>query len=137
MLYGAGLAQVSSLDRKMFEVIDIEDFDNDYMKFMDEAHDPCEIALQWIQRLIGDANSKEIIKVAPPILSRVYNQLGNGIVKLNNARKISDFPIPFPLAQMVTFMLLFHFIITTIVCAASVQTSAWAGFLSFLVVFSF
>merc|ERR1719235_2340444 len=38
---------------------------------------------------------------------------------------------------MVTFMLLCHFAITVVVCAASVETSAWAAFLSFLVVFSF
>merc|ERR1719181_1255699 len=107
------------------------------MVYMQSSHDRVEIVLQWIQRLIAEANEHEVIKVAPPILSRVYNQLGNGIVNLNNARKITDFPIPFPLAQMVTFMLLCHFAITIIVCAASVQTSSWAGFLTFLVVFSF
>ena len=51
--------------------------------------------------------TQEIILVAPPILSRVYNQLGNGIVNLNNARKITSFPIPFPLAQMITLTSLF------------------------------
>merc|ERR1711865_503002 len=81
----------------------------DSLEFMQDAHDRCEIVLQWIQRLIVEANAAETIKVAPPILSRVYNQLGNGIVNLNNARKITDFPIPFPLAQMVTFMLVFAF----------------------------
>merc|ERR1719297_623678 len=101
------------------------------------AHDPCEVCLQWIQRLIGEANDTQVLKVAPPILSRVYNQLGNGIVQLNNARKITEFPIPFPLAQMITFMLLFHWIITAFVCAASVETTFWAGLITFIFVFSF
>lgn len=137
MLYGAGLAQVCSLDKKQFEVIDLEDFDLSALKFLDEAHDACEVSLQWIQRLIGEANSKETIKVAPPILSRVYNQLGNGIVKLNNARKIKHFPIPFPFAQMITFMLMIHWMVAAIICMTSIESPVWAGILAFTVIISF
>merc|ERR1711907_367011 len=79
----------------------------------------------------------EVIKIAPPILSRVYNQLGNGIVNLNNARKITEFPIPFPLAQMITIMLLVHLCLTTIVCASSVSSTVWAGVISFVIVMAF
>merc|ERR1719468_1465485 len=107
------------------------------MQYMMNAPDRCEVCLQWIQRLISDANDAALLKVAPPILSRVYNQLGNGIVNLNNARKITEFPIPFPLAQMITFMLLLHWIITAFICAASVDQTFWAGILSFIVTFSF
>merc|ERR1712032_791254 len=113
------------------------DFNQESLVFLGSAHDRCEVCLQWIQRLIGEANDTQVIKVAPPILSRVYNQLGNGIVNLNNARKITEFPIPFPLAQMITFMLLFHWGITAFVCAASVETTFWAGLITFIVVFSF
>merc|ERR1719223_2139612 len=109
------------MKNKNYELIDIKDFNHDSLQFLMEAHDKCEVCLQWIQRLIGEANETQTIKVAPPILSRVYNQLGNGIVNLNNARKITDFPIPFPLAQMIAFMLLFHWVITAFICAASVE----------------
>mmetsp|Transcript_104384 Transcript_104384/g.207301 ORF Transcript_104384/g.207301 Transcript_104384/m.207301 type:complete len:547 (-) Transcript_104384:142-1782(-) len=137
LLYCTAIQQVSTMKEKNYELIDLEDFDSESMKYMMESHDKCEICLQWIQRLIGDADEKKILKVAPPILSRVFNQLGNGIVNLNNARKITEFPIPFPLAQMITFMLAFHWIITAFVCAASVERSFWAGILSFIVTFSF
>jgi len=137
LLYCTALQQVSTMKDKNFEVFDIEDFDGETMRYMLQAPDRCEVCLQWIQRLIGDANEKQIIKVAPPILSRVFNQLGNGIVMLNNARKIKDFPIPFPLAQMITFMLLMHWVITAWVCACSVERVYWAGILSFIVTFSF
>ena len=79
-----------------------------------------------------EANESGIIKIAPPILSRVYNELGNGIVNLQNARKITEFPIPFPLAQMITVMLMFHWVITAIVCAASLDQAFWVGLLSFV-----
>jgi len=137
LLNCAAIQQVSTMEDKNYELIDIEEFNHESLMFLKEAHDRCEVCLQWIQRLIGEATEKEIIKVSPPVLSRVYNQLGNGIVNLNNARKITEFPIPFPLAQMITFMLLFHWGITAFVCAASVETTVSAGMISFIVVFSF
>jgi len=137
LLYMVALEQVTTCEDRSFEVIDLEGFEPESLHFMQDSHDRCEVVLQWIQRLIYIADDAQIIKVAPPILSRVYNQLGNGIVNLNNARKITDFPIPFPLAQMVTIMLLCHFVVTTIICASSVDTLFWCGFLSFTVVFSF
>merc|ERR1719387_3325387 len=102
------------------------------MKFLKQCHDRCEVVLQWLQKLILEAEKNGTIKVAPPILSRVYNQLGNGIVNLNNARKISDFPIPFPLAQMITVMLMFHWLVTAVVCAASLDSPVWVAILSFV-----
>jgi len=137
LLYASALEQVTTMESADFELLDLDGFGVDSLEFMQDAHDRCEIVLQWIQRLIVEANAAETIKVAPPILSRVYNQLGNGIVNLNNARKITDFPIPFPLAQMVTFMLLLHWVMTTVLCAASIDTAHWAGVLSFIVVFAF
>jgi len=137
LLYCTAIQQVSTMEDKNYELIDVSDFDGDSMKYMMDSPDRCEVCLQWIQRLIGDADEQKVLKVAPPILSRVYNQLGNGIVVLNNARKITEFPMPFPLAQMVTCMLLLHWGITAVVCAASVQEAAWAGILSFIVTFSF
>merc|ERR1719498_548813 len=104
---------------------------------MQKGHDRVEIVLQWLQKLIVEANAADVIRIAPPILSRVYNQLGNGIVNLNNARKITDFPIPFPFAQMVTVMLLCHWFVTVLVCAFSVRHPFWSGFLAFIVIFAF
>eukprot|EP00930_Biecheleria_cincta_P013131 TRINITY_DN11870_c0_g1_i5.p1 TRINITY_DN11870_c0_g1~~TRINITY_DN11870_c0_g1_i5.p1 ORF type:complete len:542 (+),score=78.55 TRINITY_DN11870_c0_g1_i5:139-1764(+) len=112
LLYGCALQQVASMDEKKFELIDCEGFDCKSLKYLQDSYDRCEITLQWIQRLIVESEQKCIVKIAPPILSRVFNELGNGIVNLNNARKITDFPIPFHL-------------------------EAWAGIISFLVVFSY
>merc|ERR1712203_1039436 len=105
-----------------FEFIALDGFDPEILEFMVESHDACEITLQWVQRLIVEANGKDIIKIAPPILARVYNQLGNGIVKLNNARKIREFPIPFPIAQMVWGQLILHGIFTSWVCGILVKS---------------
>eukprot|EP00928_Gymnodinium_smaydae_P033637 TRINITY_DN24035_c0_g2_i3.p1 TRINITY_DN24035_c0_g2~~TRINITY_DN24035_c0_g2_i3.p1 ORF type:complete len:531 (-),score=79.35 TRINITY_DN24035_c0_g2_i3:118-1710(-) len=137
LLYGSALRQVSTMDDKSFEFINLDGFDPDHIEFLADTHDECELVVQWIQRLIVEANTADIIKIAPPILSRVYNQLGNGIVRLNNAKKIKDFPIPFPLAQMITFMLMIHLITTSVICATSMSSVTMAGVVSFVVIVSF
>eukprot|EP00931_Biecheleriopsis_adriatica_P063931 TRINITY_DN38808_c0_g1_i1.p1 TRINITY_DN38808_c0_g1~~TRINITY_DN38808_c0_g1_i1.p1 ORF type:complete len:566 (-),score=102.45 TRINITY_DN38808_c0_g1_i1:91-1668(-) len=137
LLYGCALQQVGSMAEKRFELIHWEGLDIESLHFLSQSHDRCEIVLQWIQRLIVEMDEEGVLKIAPPILSRVFNELGNGIVNLNNARKITEFPIPFHLSQMITVMLLCHSISIPVVCAATVNTPAWAGVISFIVCFSY
>jgi len=137
LMYSCALRKVSTVEDKSFELIDLDGLDPDGLVFMQNAHDPCEVVLQWMQRLIVDAHREGTVEIAPPILSRVFNQLGNGIVHLNNAQKITDFPIPFPLAQMITIMLLAQLVISTIMCATSVKTTYWAGLLCFLIIMAY
>lgn len=137
LLYANALKQVSAMDANNFELIDIKGLDTDSLKEMVTAHDSCEVVTQWIQRLIVQASSNDVVKIAPPILSRVYEQLGKGIVRLNNARKIRQFPIPFPVAQLVAFMLVLHGFLTALVTSALVQNWAVASFMSFMVVEAF
>lgn len=137
LLYGSALRQVSTMSDNELEFIDIEGFEAESIVHLQSCHDSCELVLQWIQRLIVDVNTAGVINIAPPILSRVYNQLGNGIVNLNNARKIKDFPIPFPLAQMVTFMLLAHTVTTIVVAALSLSSPYMAFLATFTVSASF
>merc|ERR1719424_1194505 len=56
---------------------------------------------------------------------------------LSDAKKLTDYPIPFPLAQMLTFMLLIHFICSVFVCATSIDSMLWAGLLAFLVIIAY
>merc|ERR1719262_485338 len=87
LLYASALHQVCTMEDKCFYLIDITGFEQESLAFLqsDLCHDHCEVVLQWIQRLVVLADANSVIKIAPPILSRVYNQLGNGIVNLNNA----------------------------------------------------
>jgi len=137
LLYACALTQVSQMELNTFELINLDGFDKNSLRFLQECPDKCEVVLQWIQRMIVEGEQKTIIKIAPPILSRVYNELGNGIVNLNNARKIKEFPIPFPIAQMVMVMLMFHAMFTPLICAAIIKTTTWAAFLAFVVTFSY
>jgi len=53
------------------------------------------------------------------------------------ARKIAEFPIPFPMAQMISVILGFLWCSTVMVSASTVTVEWWAGVISFLVVAAF
>ena len=45
-----------------------------------------------------------MLTIPPPILSRVYQELSNGMLGYNNAFKVAAIPYPFPLSQITTLM---------------------------------
>ena len=52
LLHGSALHDVATLDEKVFEFIDLDGFDAEHLCFMQDSHDPCQVILLWIQRLI-------------------------------------------------------------------------------------
>lgn len=62
--------------------------------------------MQWIQRLVVDNIRSNVIEIAPPIVSRVFQEFSLGIVNIAAAKKITIIPFPFPYAQMMQVMLL-------------------------------
>jgi len=137
MLYGAALSEVSELEGNAFDFIDFEDFDTDSLQFLMQSQVKCEIILQWVQRLVVEAHDASFIKIPPPLLSRIFHHLGNGAAILNNAKKLNDCPVPFPLAQIITFMLIIQWMMTSVVVATASSHPVWAGVISFGVIFAF
>lgn len=137
LMYNCALQQVSAVGQNDFELLGLDGFDEKSLRHLTEVHDRVEVVMQWVQKMIVEADRDKIIHIAPPILSRVFNQLGNGIVKVAAARKISAYPIPFPYAQMVTFMLILHWTMTPLLCAATLSHPMWAFILSFVVTFGY
>jgi len=107
LLFCASLCDVSKTDQKHYRVLDLNGIDPESLAYLKGNLQKREIIMQWIQRIIVDSNKAGIIEVAPPILSRVWQELSIGIVHFNNARKLSDVPFPFPFSQMVWMMLVF------------------------------
>merc|ERR1719313_953100 len=100
LLMCCALQQVSPNRDRPFEIIDLEGIDHAHMEFLNTAPDKVEIILQWIQRSMVLHMQTGVLPVAPPILSRAFQEVSRGIVNLQNARKIADFPYPYPLAQI-------------------------------------
>jgi putative membrane protein len=137
LMYNCALQQVSAVGQNDFEMLGLDGFDEQSLQYLTQVHDRVEVVMQWIQKMIVEADRDKVIHISPPILSRVYNQLGNGIVKVAAARKISAYPLPFPYAQMVTCMLVLHWIMTPLLCAAMLSHPMWAFMLSFVVTFGY
>merc|ERR1740130_297524 len=117
LLMSCGLQQVSPNRDRPFEIIDLDGIEPESMEFLNSAPDKVEIILQWIQRSMIIHMQTGVLPVAPPILSRAFQEVSRGIVNLQNARKIADFPYPYPLAQVSMMLQLLHFVLTPFAAA--------------------
>lgn len=110
MLFCAGLQQVSPDKNCPFEILSTQGVEKESLQFLSESPDKVEVLLQWIQRSTILNMSTGILPIPPPVMSRAFQEISRGIVNLQNARKIADFPFPFPYAQTSIVMLLLHWV---------------------------
>jgi len=61
------------------------------------------VVMYWI--IYDLAKISTDIDAAPPIQSRMYQELSNGMLGFNQCVKLADVPFPFPYAQMLTCLL--------------------------------
>lgn len=117
LLFAKSLTDVADDPRIKFSVLDQTGMDKEGLIYLEAQTRKREIVLQWIQRLVVDGERSGVLKIAPPILSRVFQELSNGIVHMNDARKITIVPFPFPFAQ-VTFVMvgLLSYVAIPMVC---------------------
>eukprot|EP00927_Polykrikos_kofoidii_P014330 TRINITY_DN16275_c0_g1_i1.p1 TRINITY_DN16275_c0_g1~~TRINITY_DN16275_c0_g1_i1.p1 ORF type:complete len:528 (-),score=60.41 TRINITY_DN16275_c0_g1_i1:79-1662(-) len=134
MLHCAALQQICELEDDALEIISTKCFEWQSLAFLHNAHDRCEVLMQWIHRVTIQASRDQVIDVPAAILSRVYQELSRGHVNLNNVRKIKDVPFPFPYAQLLTVMLMIHAVFTPVIAAATCSSAWLASTMCFLVV---
>merc|ERR1712232_8595 len=134
LLMCCGLQQVSPNRDRGFEIFDLGGIEPSSMEFLNSAPDKVEIILQWIQRSMVLHAQTGVLPVAPPILSRAFQEVSRGIVNLQNARKIADFPYPFPLAQISMILQLLHWAIMPVMAAFALPRG-WAALFSFFSIF--
>lgn len=134
LLFCHGLQQVSPDKDRPLEIIDTHGFDWQSLEFLKESSDKVEVILQWIQRLTVLNMASGILPIPAPVMSRAFQEISRGIVNLQNARKIADFPFPFPYAQTSAFMLVVHWAAMPIISAIVLRKDI-AALTSFVVVF--
>merc|ERR1719326_1517830 len=89
-----------------------------------------------IQTLIVNAQDVGIIKIPPPILSRVFQTLSRGQVNLANCKKITSTLFPFPYAQMIGFLLIIFSVLTPVMMSGILEgRKAWGFFFSLVPIF--
>merc|ERR1711862_367920 len=102
------------------------------MDFLSRQDDKVEVILQWIQQLVVDKHRDGVLQIAPPIVSRVFQELSRGMVNITNARKISEFNFPFPYAQLLSQALLIQWLTTPTLMCLLCEDPWWAGILAFV-----
>jgi len=117
------------------ELIDAEALDEESLTTFYEANQKVELIFQWIQGLVVEACNDHLFSVAPPIVSRVFQELADGMVHYHQALKIAKMPLPFPYVQSMELLLVLHWIITPPLMCMWVTSPLWTGILTFVQVF--
>lgn len=97
-----------------------------------------QLCAQWLQEFI----SREYMAgstggVAPPIISRLYQFLSDGMIGYNQSRKISYIPFPFPHAQLTTVFIGVCVLVFPLLYFSFVNHLAFACILNFVTVLCF
>lgn len=135
LLFATTLQQMAVCKDRTFEIIKLEDFDYRSLKYLAESPNKPLVVLQWLQQLIVQNHRSGIIDVAPPILTRVFQDLSHGFMTTGEMQKITEIPFPFPYAQMVSVMLMSNSLLTPFVLATIMVDTSWCAVLNFFSVF--
>ena len=62
--------------------------------------DRCYLVMQWLVDVVVLTGKARWYEVEGPIVSRIYQELSDGMLGYNHARKFTEVPFPFPYAQV-------------------------------------
>eukprot|EP00746_Dinoflagellata_sp_MGD_P135140 gnl/MRDRNA2_/MRDRNA2_69072_c0_seq1.p1 gnl/MRDRNA2_/MRDRNA2_69072_c0~~gnl/MRDRNA2_/MRDRNA2_69072_c0_seq1.p1 ORF type:complete len:833 (+),score=111.01 gnl/MRDRNA2_/MRDRNA2_69072_c0_seq1:215-2500(+) len=145
ILHCSALQQVTVMDDDRFHVIDAKGLDKELRRFLrsydltgtqEERRQKTEIIFQWITRFVLEAINYGTISTPAPIVTRAFQELNSGMTALNRMMTITDTPFPFPYVQMITTLLLIYMIFTPFIIAPQASHWFWAGFFTFVAVFT-
>lgn len=144
MLHAAALAELEEKNPDTsdpvcaafeFDLIDAEAIDETSLKAIKESDAKVELIFAWIQLLIVENINTGVLSIAPPILSRAFQEIANGMVAFHDAIKIAYIPFPFPYAQTCDCLLVLHWLVIPLVTTQWVTYPHWAAIFVFIQVF--
>mmetsp|Transcript_84132 Transcript_84132/g.204040 ORF Transcript_84132/g.204040 Transcript_84132/m.204040 type:complete len:549 (+) Transcript_84132:68-1714(+) len=143
MLHAVALADIEdtngngpdSVAAYKYGLVDVGGIDSESLRVLKKSHAKAELVFQWIQQLIVENIDTGVLRIPPPILSRAFQEMANGMVAYHEAMKITTIPFPFPYAQVCDWLLLFHWVCTPLVVSQYVAAPWWGALFSFLQVF--
>eukprot|EP00746_Dinoflagellata_sp_MGD_P146259 gnl/MRDRNA2_/MRDRNA2_78761_c0_seq1.p1 gnl/MRDRNA2_/MRDRNA2_78761_c0~~gnl/MRDRNA2_/MRDRNA2_78761_c0_seq1.p1 ORF type:complete len:530 (+),score=50.78 gnl/MRDRNA2_/MRDRNA2_78761_c0_seq1:76-1665(+) len=141
LMHCGAMQQISDMQEEEFDTLDVRGIDEESRDFLhwcqQERHCTVHVVFQWIQGTILSHIKDGILPVPPPILSRVFQELSNGKVHMDNALKISHTLFPFPYAQMTTVLLLLHALLMPLVVSHYCNNFLLVAIFTFVPVFCF
>ncbi|CAK0818197.1 unnamed protein product [Prorocentrum cordatum] len=138
LAYIEGCEELEDVAAHDLELIDPDGIDEDTWNYVRQCRSSAgrvTLVFEWLQCVIVENIKTGVLDIPPPILSRVFQQLANGMVALHDAHKISSIPFPFPYAQTCDAMLVMHLCVTPFVTSSKMSDPWWACLLAFIQVF--
>eukprot|EP00930_Biecheleria_cincta_P058079 TRINITY_DN4392_c0_g2_i1.p1 TRINITY_DN4392_c0_g2~~TRINITY_DN4392_c0_g2_i1.p1 ORF type:complete len:382 (+),score=75.83 TRINITY_DN4392_c0_g2_i1:76-1221(+) len=117
------------------DLIDAHGVDMNTIKVLKDEECRVELIVQWIQSLTVDGIKTGVCTIPPPILSRIFQNLSNGLTAYYSAYRVTEVPYPFPYVQITEVTLLANVIVTAIVIQSFSQGPLWSGICAFLTTF--
>lgn len=142
MLHALALGEMEDTDGSHvvafnIDLLDPDGIDAETLRLLEKADCKVGLILQWMLVLIVTNIKTGVLTIPPPILSRVFQQIGNGMVCLHQAVKISTIPFPFPYAQACDYLLIMHWMTTPVIVQTWTSAVQWSFLFSFIMVFIF
>merc|ERR1712216_433009 len=97
---------------------------------------PCVVA-DWIMEAVTRAQPIGLLTVPPPIISRFYQELSNGLVGFSQAYKVTSTPFPFPFAQILALLLSVFCVVCPIIVVQMTSGYILPPILSFSAILSY
>jgi predicted membrane chloride channel (bestrophin family) len=96
------------------------------------------LCTMWLEEFIcREYMSGSTGKVSPPIISRLFQFISDGMLGYNHARKIAYIPFPFPHAQITSFFVLVVMCLIPVLMLSYLDNEAFGFVLNFLTVLCF
>jgi len=75
-------------------VVGAEELDEHTQAVISESQHKVECVFQMIQQVVVDAIDTKVLSIAPPILSRSFQEMGAGLLTYHEAKKLACVPLP-------------------------------------------
>lgn len=79
------------------------------------------LVLKWIEHEISRLLIHKFVLIPPPIISRVYQELGLGMLSYMTAKALAHLPFPFPLTQVIYYCLYVFLLLCPLLVRASIK----------------
>jgi len=135
LMHAMALEEIASMENENFPLLDIAGLRKKDLRVL--THEAAqgrkvEIVAQWIKTSIVNAHENGVLPIPAPILTRVFQELGTGLVHYHEALQVVIWPFPFPYAQMSAVLITVYMVVTPLVICLW-TTQAWYTCLATLV----
>eukprot|EP00927_Polykrikos_kofoidii_P002563 TRINITY_DN11022_c0_g1_i2.p1 TRINITY_DN11022_c0_g1~~TRINITY_DN11022_c0_g1_i2.p1 ORF type:complete len:557 (+),score=66.86 TRINITY_DN11022_c0_g1_i2:95-1765(+) len=123
LMHAMAIEELGDLQDEDFPLLDIQGFSVEDLEMLTEKRvqgRKVELVFQWVKSHIVHGIHENILAIPPPILTRVFQELGVGLVKYHEALQVVIWPFPFAYSQMAFVLSYFQMICAPFVtCAQS------------------